>query len=78
MEQCRILLTAEETSKTFFGGKRSSWSLLQDAKKKRLPAIHLGNRVFFELHSLNAYIDQQLESSVTSEVTEIDGIHRID
>lgn len=77
MEQCKVLLTAEEASLQFFNGKRSPWSLLQDVKKKRLPAIHLGNRIFFEVHSLNHYIEQQIQKSLSSEVTEIDGIHKI-
>ena len=46
MEKCKVLLTAEEASRSFFAGKRSAWSLLQDAKCKRLPSVRLGNRVF--------------------------------
>lgn len=78
MEHSRILLTAEEASLQIFNGKRSPWSLLQDVKKKRLPAIHLGNRIFFEVYSLNHYIEQQLQKSLASEVPEIDGIRKID
>ena len=75
----KILLTAEETSKTVFHGKRSAWSLLMDAQKKRLPAIHIGNRVFFELNSLNKYFNQKLQESIlpSSTVTNT-GIRRID
>lgn len=78
MEQNKILLTADEAAQQVFNGKRSPWSLLQDAKKKRLPSLHIGNRVFFELHSLNLYIEQQLQSSLSTEVTIIDGIRKID
>lgn len=78
MDQSRILLTASEASRTFFGGKRSPWSLLQDAKKRHLPSVRIGNRVFFELHALNDYIDNQLANSVESNETEIDGIRKID
>jgi hypothetical protein len=78
MDQRKVLLTAEEASLHFFQGKRSPWSLLQDVKKKRLPAIHLGNRIFFEVHSLNNYIEQQLQKSLSSEVIDIDGIRKID
>ncbi len=78
MDQSKVLLTAEEAAQQFFGGKRSAWSLLQDAKKKRLPSLHIGNRVFFELNSLNLYIEEQLQSSLTKEATIVDGIQKID
>ena len=74
----KVLLTAEEASKQIFGGKRSAWSLLQDAKNKRLPAIHIGNRVFFEVNSINVYIDKQLQKSLTTDTIEVDGIRKID
>ena len=78
MDQNKVLLTAEEASVQIFCGKRSAWSLLQDAKKKRLPSLHIGNRVFFELNSLNLYIEQQLQTSLAKEVTIVDGIRKID
>ena len=78
MDQNKVLLTAEEAAQRVFSGKRSAWSLLQDAKKKRLPSLHIGNRVFFELNSLNLYIEQQLQSSLTKEATIVDGIQKID
>lgn len=78
MDQNKVLLTAEEAAQRVFNGKRSAWSLLQDAKKKRLPSLHIGNRVFFELNSLNLYIEQQLQTSLAKEVTIVDGIRKID
>lgn len=81
METNKILLTSEEVSKKFFNGKRSPWSLLQDVKKKRLPALHIGKRVFFELHTLNSWFDSQLAESLnnTMEVSKYDGgIRKID
>ena len=78
MDQNKVLLTAEEAAQRVFSGKRSAWSLLQDAKKKRLPSLHIGSRVFFELNSLNLYIEQQLQSSLTKEATIVDGIQKID
>lgn len=81
METNKILLTSEEVSQKFFNGKRSPWSLLQDVKKKRLPALHIGNRVFFELHTLNSWFDSQLAESLnnTMEVPKHDGgIRKID
>ena len=78
MNQSKVLLTAEEAAQQIFNGKRSALSLLQDAKKKRLPSLHIGNRVFFELNSLNLYIEQQLQTSLAKEVTIVDGIRKID
>ena len=78
MNQSKVLLTAEEAAQQIFNGKRSAWSLLQDAKKQRLPSLHIGNRVFFELNSLNLYIEQQLQTSLAKEVTIVDGIRKID
>ena len=80
MEQNKILLTPQETSELFFGGSRSAWTLLQDAKKKCLPAIKIGNRVFFELNTLNDFFDKQLSASIsTSNVTvNKNGIQKID
>ena len=78
MNQNKVLLTAEEAAQRVFSGKRSAWSLLQDAKKKRLPSLHIGSRVFFELNSLNLYIEQQLQTSLAKEVTIVDGIRKID
>lgn len=75
MDQNKVLLAAEEAAQRVFGGQRSAWSRLQDARKKRLPSLHIGNRVFFDLNSLNLYIEQQLQSSLTTEVTIVDGIH---
>ena len=74
----RKLLTVQEASLQIFNGKRSPWSLLQDIKKRRLPAVHLGNRIFLELNSLNTFIDQELEKSISKEGSCIDGICKIE
>lgn len=76
MEQ-RILLNAKETSLQFFNGKRSAWSILQDAKNRKLPFIRIGRNIYFEVHSINQYIEQELEKSLSTEVVEIDGIRKI-
>jgi len=78
MEQRKILLTAKETSLQVFNGKRSPWSLLKDAKNNVLPCMRIGNRIFFEAHSLNDYIENQLKKSLYKGVSEIDGIKKID
>ena len=79
MKENPILMTAAETSKKIFQGKRSAWSLLQDAKQKKLPALKIGNRVFFEAHSLNDFITSRLNESIaTPPTTFSSGITRID
>lgn len=78
MYENKVLLTAEEASREFFKGKRSAWCLLRDAKRKELPSMKIGHRVFFEVHSLNNYIEKQLQKSISVEVSEFDGIYKID
>lgn len=80
MQTNKILLTPTEVSQKFFGGTRSSWSILQDVKKKRLPAIHFGTRVYLELNTLNDLFDKQLKTNFNtmSNATEKDGIKKID
>lgn len=79
INESKLLMTAQEVSKTFFAGKRSPWSLLQDAKKKAIPCCKIGNRVFFEKNALNNFFDAQLmASTIKAETTEINGIRKID
>lgn len=73
-----LLMNAEETSIRIFNRQRSPWSLLQDAKKKRLPCLHIGTRVFFELNTLTQYLDKQLSKSIEQPSEEYDGIRKID
>jgi len=62
--QNMVLMNAEEVSAKYFGGHRSAWCLLQDVKAKRLPAIHIGKRVFFELNTLNQFLQNKMKDSM--------------
>lgn len=49
------LLTAQEVSEQFFGGKISYWSVLKMAKSGSLPCFKRGNRYLFDLDRLTEW-----------------------
>lgn len=72
------LLTAEEASKIFFNGKKSYGAMICAARKHQLPSLRVGNRIFFEKNSLNAFFIEQLNNSQNGSEKTVDGIACID
>ena len=71
MDQNKVLLTAEEAAQRFFNGKRSAWSLLQDAKKKRAP-----QPAYRQPRVLRAQFAQSLHRATTAKQPYHGGDHR--
>lgn len=59
------LMTAEETSAKFFAGKKSYGAMVAAARKKQLPSVRIGNRIYFEENSLQKFFAQQLALSAS-------------
>lgn len=62
------LLTPEEVSLKFFAGKKSYAAMVAAARKKQLPHIRIGNRIFFEEHSLKKFFVAQLSVVASADV----------
>lgn len=77
------LITAEEVSQKFFGGRLSYYAVNSMARKKQIPFLKIGNRVFFDTETLEQYfkMQMQMEKSVAKKeaVTQkVKGIARIE
>lgn len=74
------LLNAEEVSQKFFGGRLSYYAINSMARKKQIPFLKIGNRVFFDKETLEQHFKMQMEKSVAKKSTaqKVKGIARID
>lgn len=73
------ILNAQQVSEQIFGGTKSPWSIGQAARKNQIPHFRIGNRIFFELNTIQAWAVKEMEKSMQSMVsnTAQNGIRRI-
>lgn len=66
-QQTRIM-TAEEVSKKFFGGKKSAWAVLTAARKRQIPSVKIGRRVYFDAVAVQKWALTESEASMAVQV----------
>lgn len=73
-----LLMTARQASTELFCGVRSEWDLLNAAKKRLIPSVRVGNRVFFSPEAIREWIRQQSADSIRPDDTpSMGGIRRL-
>lgn len=63
-KKIRKVMTAIEVSEIFFGGAKSAWAILAAARKRQLPSLRIGRRVYFDSGSIEKFVSTQSETSV--------------
>jgi len=73
-----MLLGANRASIDLFDGVRSGWDLLTAARKKQMPHVVIGKRVFFSPEAIREWIKEQSVASIqTQEPDTVNGIRRL-
>ncbi|WP_319403609.1 helix-turn-helix domain-containing protein [uncultured Anaeromusa sp.] len=73
-----VLMGAQQAADELFGGTRRAWDLLNAAKKRQLPSVRIGGRVFFSPEAIREWIRQQSAASLQMEdETSSGGIRRL-